>query len=190
MSMPTGFKQRLASELTAMATEPAPVPATRAPARGLRTRIALGAVVTAAAAAAVVVPTVSGTGGSPAYAVTRQDDGSLVLELNRAEGAPGLQKRLNSMGVRAAVLEGDDNCFTGEPPLAPGAQGRYPMSFDPEISYKASVHPALIHDGETLLVVAESRQDGTIRAISSRLVTKVPRCSVSGIGGGPAAHPE
>ncbi|MGP4010906.1 hypothetical protein [Streptomyces sp. 4N124] len=189
MNTPTGFKQRLASELSAMATAPAPVPGTRAPARRRRIPFTVAAVATAAVAAAVVVPTLTGSGSSPAYAVTRQDDGSLIVELNRAEGAPGLQKQLNKMGVRAAVLEGDDRCATGAPPEAPGSHERYPMTFsDSEAPWMGHIHPDLIHDGETLLLVAESRDDGTTRAVSSRLVTKVPTCSVPGIGGGPDAH--
>ncbi|MEU9189557.1 hypothetical protein AB0D14_34450 [Streptomyces sp. NPDC048484] len=188
MSTPTGFKQRLASELSAMATESAPASATRVPARHLRVRFTVAAVATAVAAA-VVVPMVSGSGSSPAYAVTRQDDGSLILELHRTEGESGLQKQLNRMGVRAAVLEGDDHCATGVPTEAPGSLERYPMTFsDSEPPWTARIHPDLIHDGETLLIVAESKDDGTTRAVSSRLVTKVPACSVPGIGGGPDAH--
>ncbi|MFF6995909.1 hypothetical protein ACFY93_13285 [Streptomyces sp. NPDC008313] len=189
MSTPTHFKRRLASELSAMAATEAAPTATRAPARRPRVRFTIAAGIAAAAAAAVVVPTVSGSGSSPAYAVTRQDDGSLILEMRRAEGAPGLQRQLNKMGVRAAVLEGDAHCATGAPSEAPGSHDRYPMTFsDSEPSWQAHIHPDLIHDGETLLIVAESEDDGTTRAVSSRLVTKVPACSVPGIGGGPDAH--
>ena len=48
MSTPTGFKQRLAAELSAMATHPAPVQATRTPARRLRVPLTIAAVATAA----------------------------------------------------------------------------------------------------------------------------------------------
>src|SRR5207245_1314118 len=105
MSTPTGFKKRLGAELSAMAADPvpAPVPATRAPARR-RVRLTV-AVATAAVAAAVAVPVLSGSGSSPAYAVTKQSDGSLMLYLNRHDGLSGLQKQLRRMGVRAAALE-------------------------------------------------------------------------------------
>ncbi|GAA2317110.1 hypothetical protein [Streptomyces violaceusniger] len=198
MSTPTGFKRRLASELSAMATDPAPAAATRAPARRFRVRFAVAAVA-AAAATAVVVPTLSGSGASPAYAVTKQDDGSLVLRLDRPEGLPGLQKQLKEMGVRAAALEGDENCPTGAPPHAPWATAGYAMtvSSDP---WSAVIHPELIPDdtvlpngkrvkGATLLIVAEFGKDHTTKGVSFRLVEKVPECSVPGIGaGGPNAH--
>ncbi|MGY0060115.1 hypothetical protein ACWY4P_26820 [Streptomyces sp. LZ34] len=197
MSTPTQFKQRLASELSAMATAPAPVPATRAPARRLRLPLAIATVATAAAAA-VVVPTLSGSGTSPAYAVTKQDDGSLILHLNRPEGLPGLQKQLTKMGVRAAALEGDENCPTGAPPHAPWATAGYAMTF-PSAPGKALIHPEMIPDdtvlpdgrrvaGATLLIVAEFGKDNSTKAVSFRLVSKVPKCSVPGIGGGPDAH--
>ncbi|MFI0734625.1 hypothetical protein ACH4S9_37405 [Streptomyces sp. NPDC021225] len=199
MNTPTQFKQRLASELSAMATHPAPAPApaTRAPARRLRLPFAIAAVATAAAAA-VVVPTLTGSGSSPAYAVTREDDGSLTLLLNRPEGLPGLQKQLKKMGVRAAVLEGDKNCPTGAPPHAPWATAGYALTF-PSDPAKAIVHPDMIPDdtvlsngrrvaGATLLIVAEFGKDNATKAVSFRLVSKVPKCSVPGIGGGPSAH--
>ncbi|CDR06659.1 hypothetical protein [Streptomyces iranensis] len=197
MSTPTGFKQRLESELSAMATDPAPLRATRAPARRLRVRFAVTAVA-AAAATAVVVPTLSGSGASPAYAVTKQGDGSLVLRLDRAEGLPGLQKQLKEMGVRAAVLEGDKKCPTGAPPESPWATEDYAMTF-PAQPWKAVIHPDMIPDAAvlpdgrrvgaaTLLVVAEFGKDHSTQAVSFRLVEKVPTCSVPGIGGGPDAH--
>lgn len=58
---------------------------------------------------------VAHSGGSPAYAVTRQDDGSLILHQNRAEGLDGLQMQLTRMGVRAVALEADENCAEGHP---------------------------------------------------------------------------
>lgn len=197
MNTPTQFKQRLASELSALAAHPTPAPATRAPARRLRLPFAVAAVATAAAAA-VVVPTLTGSGSSPAYAVTQEDDGSLILHLNRPEGLPGLQKQLQKMGVRAAVLEGDKNCPTGAPPHAPWATGGYALTF-PSDPGKAVVHPDLIPDdtvssngrrvaGATLLIVAEFGEDNSTKAVSFRLVSKVPKCSVPGIGGGPGAH--
>jgi hypothetical protein len=198
MSTPTQFKQRLGAELSAMATAPAPAPATRAPARRLRLPLAVATVATAAAAA-VVVPTLGGSGGSPAYAVTKKDYGSLILHLNRHEGLPGLQTQLKKMGVRAAVLEGDENCPTGAPPHAPLASaGGYALTF-PSDPGKALIHPDRIPDavvlpngrrvaGATLLIVAEFGRDNATKAVSFRLVSKVPRCSVPGIGGGPDAH--
>ncbi|MDX3321204.1 hypothetical protein PV415_30315 [Streptomyces sp. ME03-5684b] len=189
MSTPTHFKRRLASELASMAAEYGPAPVTRTPARRLHVRFTVAAVTAAAAAAAVVIPTVSGSGSAPAYAVTQQDDGSLTLEIRDTDGMSDLQDKLDELGVRAKVLEGDDRCATGAPPEAPGAHLRYPMTFS-DADGPGSVHfdPDLIHENETLLIVVGTREDTTIRSLSSRLVTQVPACSVPNIGGGPPAH--
>ncbi|GGL86053.1 hypothetical protein GCM10010095_83530 [Streptomyces anthocyanicus] len=189
MSTPTHFKQRLASELASIATEHGPTPATHAPAHRPHARFTVVAVMAAAAVAAVVVPTVSGSGSSPAYAVTQQDDGSLILVIRDTDAMSDLQDKLGELGVRARVLEGDDRCATGAPPEAPGAHFRYPVTF-PDAESPGTVHfdPDLIHEDETLLIVVGTREDDTIRSVSSRLVTKVPECSVPSTGGGPAAH--
>ncbi|MGW0822463.1 hypothetical protein [Streptomyces sp. NPDC002845] len=184
MSTPTGFKRRLASELSAMATHPAPAPATRAPARRLRVPLTIAAVATAAVATAVVVPTLTGSGGSPAYAVTQQGDGSLVLDLKRAEGMPGLEKQLKKMGVRAVIMKADEDCSTGKPPMVPGSSQRQPVTYElPGAPGKARINPERIRNGETLLLAVEFRDgEDTPFAISDRLVQKVPTCTVGGIG--------
>lgn len=169
-----------------------PAPATRTPARRSRVRftvMGVVAVTAVAAAAGVVIPTVSGSGSAPAYAVIQQDDGSLTLELRDTDGMSDLQDKLDELGVRARVLEGDDRCATGAPPEAPGAHLRYPMTFsDREGLGTVHFDPALFHEDETLLIVVGTREGTTIRSVSSRLVTQVPACSVPNIGGGPPAH--
>ena len=183
MNTPTGFKQRLASELSAMATHPAPAQAARTPSRRLRVPFTIAAVAAAAVAAAIVVPTLSGAGNSPAYAVTQEDDGSLIMDLKRGDGMPGLEKQLKKMGVRAAILKGDEDCSTGMPPVVPGSSQREPVTYFDNDPGKARINPDRIRDGETLLLVAEFRNgEDTPFAVSDRLVQKVPACSVGGIG--------
>ncbi|BCL28966.1 hypothetical protein ACFFS2_05960 [Streptomyces aurantiacus] len=183
MSTPTGFKRRLAAELSAMATHPAPAQATRAPARRLRVPLTIAAVATAAVATAVVVPSLSGAGSSPAYAVAQESDGSLVMDLKHGDGMPGLEKQLRKMGVRAAILKGDKDCSTGKPPMVPGSSQREPVTYFDNDPGKARINPDRIRDGETLLIVAEFRKgDDAPFAVSDRLVPEVPTCSVGGIG--------
>jgi len=179
MSTPTGFKQRLSSELSAMATHSAPAPATLAPSRRLRVPFTAAAVVAASVAAAVIVPTLSGSGGSPAYAVSEQDDGSLILHLNRAEGLDGLQKQLTSMGVRAVALEGDENCAEGHPGVGTWATKDPVLTF-PSDPGKVQIHPEIFPKDATLLLVAEFKGDGSVHAMTDWLVPKVPTCSLPG----------
>ncbi|MEV0266474.1 hypothetical protein AB0I49_34730 [Streptomyces sp. NPDC050617] len=180
MTTPNGFKKQLAEELSAMATAPSPAPAAPVPARRRRTPFAVAAV--AAAAAAIVVPAVSGSGSTPAYAVDKQDDGSLVLDLNRPEGLPGLQEQLKKLGVPAVALKADKGC-TEAPPAEYWATKYLALTSEPG---KARIRPDMIPHAATLLIVAEFKKDDSVKAVSYRLVkkNKVPTCAVPGIGEG------
>ncbi len=180
MTTPTGFKKQLAAELSARATAPSPGPAASAPARRRRAPFALAAV--AAATAAIVVPTVSGSGSTPAFAVTKQADGSLILDLNRAEGLPGLQEQLKKLGVPAVALKADKNC-TEAPPAEYWATKFHALTSEPG---KARIRTDMIPKKATLLIVAEFKKDDSVKAVSYRLVkkNKVPTCAVPGIGEG------
>ncbi|MEU7040019.1 hypothetical protein AB0A77_03040 [Streptomyces varsoviensis] len=179
MTTPNGFKKQLAEQLSAMATAPA-APAASVPARRRRTPLAVAAV--AAVAAAVVVPAVSGSGSTPAYAVNKQADGSLILDLNRAEGLPGLQKQLKKLGVPAVALKADKNC-TEAPPAEYWATQFHALTSEPG---KARIRPDMIPHAATLLIVAEFKKDDSVKSVAYRLVkkNKVPTCAVPGIGEG------
>ncbi|MBB5936476.1 hypothetical protein [Streptomyces zagrosensis] len=188
MNTPTEFKQLLASELSVMAAEAAPDQAPSAPTRRRRAPLAIAAVATAAAAA-VIVPTVSGSGSTPAYAVTEQDDGSVILDLRRAEGLPGLQRELKKLHLPAVALEGDENCSKGHPGIGTYATAFAVMKY-PSAPGKARIYPDVIPKGTwvggkyyppaTLLLVAEFKDNGKVKGLSDWLVTDVPSCSKPG----------
>ncbi|MEU9887850.1 hypothetical protein [Sphaerisporangium sp. NPDC051011] len=66
------------------------------------TRPAVLASALALAAAAVSVPLVFGA-GQPAYAVSRNQDGTLTISINQARDPKGLEATLRDMGVNAVV---------------------------------------------------------------------------------------
>lgn len=76
----------------------AAVPPTRRP---VRRRLVLAGASVAAVAAAVTVPLA--LGGSPAYAVSPNSDGSVTVAIQRPEDADGLQRTLAANGVTAKV---------------------------------------------------------------------------------------
>ncbi|MDI6520359.1 hypothetical protein QMA61_29720 [Streptomyces coelicoflavus] len=193
MNTPTGFKDRLANELSAMAHASPAAPAT--PTLGRRRRAPLMAAGVAAAAAAVILPSVSGSGATPAYAVSEENDGSVLVHLNRPEGLPGLQKQLKALGIRAVALKADDNCPT-KYPFAAYATAKPTLTY-PSDPGKVRIYPNRIPDGTgdifeslptsesrpaTLLLVAEFRKDGTVRTMTPWLVKDVPSCSLPGTG--------
>jgi hypothetical protein len=100
----TTFEDRLLAELRQVVAdrpEPAAVqpPLRRAP----RARIALGGFATAAAAAAAVVIASGGDPAEPAYAVDRQSDGSVTVQISSLRDADGLERKLRAAGIPAVV---------------------------------------------------------------------------------------
>ncbi|MBQ0951207.1 hypothetical protein [Streptomyces sp. RK76] len=205
MNTPTAFKDRLASELSAMATTTAPAPVAAAPVRRLRVPLMAAGVATAAAAAAVILPSVSGSGASPAYAVTEEDDGSVIVDLNRPEGLPGLQKQLKELGIRAVAQQGDKDCAAGYPggwalaeavltyPSDPGKVRIYPDRLPSRIAQgsRPTDHVATADGNKkriddvqrpapTLLLVADFEKNGTVRTLTDWVVSEVPSCSLPG----------
>jgi hypothetical protein len=119
------FEDRLLHELRGMvAADPAAGEERRRPrTRGTPRRLALagaGAVLVAVAAVAAV-QLVSG-GAAPAYAVSKNDDGTVTVEISSLTDAAGLQQKLRDAGIRAVVqyLPPGKACKQPWPTAAPG----------------------------------------------------------------------
>ncbi len=107
------FEERLLAELRGVVEErtmeppelrsnPVRPPGVLARSRRFGTLVAAGGVV--AVSGLVVIPVLTGsTGASPAYAVVRQDDGSVTVTINRFEDAHGLERKLEANGIPAEV---------------------------------------------------------------------------------------
>jgi hypothetical protein len=125
-----GFEQRLLRELREVVAEnPHLSPAGRGlnagPSRvGRGLRIALAAGAAAAAAIAVVSAlSIGGGSGTKAWAVSRNPDGTVTVEIKSLADAAGLQRKLNEAGVRSLVqyLPPGKTCAGGELSPPPGA---------------------------------------------------------------------
>ncbi|MCP3800630.1 hypothetical protein NLX83_15290 [Allokutzneria sp. A3M-2-11 16] len=89
------FEDRLLTELKQVVAEREPVrPATR----WRPVVVAAGLVV----AAGVAVPTLL-TGGGAAYALEKQQDGTVRVEIKELSDAAGLERRLGELGIKAKV---------------------------------------------------------------------------------------
>jgi len=112
----TGMQARARARLSGALSRPQP-----ASARPRRRRLALGlSAVAVAACAATVLPSVLlGSGGAPAYAVTRNPDGSVkvtISDIVDAADAAGLQNALRAEGIHARVYVGStDKAPDGNP---------------------------------------------------------------------------
>ncbi|MFE4259395.1 hypothetical protein [Streptomyces sp. NPDC056883] len=107
---PTAFEERLKAELVAIAADREESGGgvgliTRPPARRLRIPLAVG-LAAAAAAGLIALPVMGDQGGSSAaYALSKSDDGTIVVRLFNSEGLPGLERELRRLGVPVAVIQ-------------------------------------------------------------------------------------
>ncbi len=96
------FETALLGELKEhVATRPAGTPVRERPRR--RKRVAVGIAAAAAAATAYVVVSPGGPAVSPAYAVSQEADGDVVVTVHRLEDSEGLERALAEHGIEADV---------------------------------------------------------------------------------------
>jgi len=111
------FESSLLAELRTLVSE-RPVVETRPILRPDARRIRRGISLVAAAAAAVAAVAVGPHwGASPAFAVTKQEDGDIAVTIHRLEDAKDLEKALADQGVTAEV---DYDADPGDGPLSEG----------------------------------------------------------------------
>jgi hypothetical protein len=110
------FEAALLDELRAhVATRPATeAPTPLAPRRSRRRRWAAGLAVAAAAATAYVVVSPGGPAVSPAYAVSENADGDVVVTIHRLEDSDGLERALREHGIDAEVSFDPDDSISHE----------------------------------------------------------------------------
>ncbi|WP_407566042.1 hypothetical protein [Streptomyces sp. 184] len=179
----TGFEERLLGELKRVvaergAAESPAVPPVAVEVRAPRRRLWVGLTATAGVAAAGVTAVVAlpAMGGSAAYAVETNDDGTVTATIKEFTDAEGLERQLEEHGVSAEVdymewgqwCQGDrgegvnrDFLFRQDPP--PTTDG--PWSF--------TVRPADLGPGETLVIETARARDGEMvsEGVGWQLVT-------------------
>ncbi|MFW6723292.1 hypothetical protein ACHZ98_24680 [Streptomyces sp. MAR4 CNY-716] len=181
----TGFEERLLGELkqvvadraAAQGTAPGPVPvAVRAPRPRRRVWAGLTATVGVAAAGTAAVVALPAMGGSAAYAVETNDDGTVTATIKEFKDAEGLERQLEEHGVSAEVdyVEGGKWCRQDR-----GETVDRDFLFDQQSpkeqggSWSFTVRPADFEPGETLVIDTAWSQDGELASafIGSQLVT-------------------
>jgi hypothetical protein len=95
-----GFEERLLDELrNVVADEPKP----ERPLRQPRRLVLAGGLAGLTAVAAVAGVLLLTGGASPAYAVNKNDDGTVTVEIGSLRDAAGLERKLREAGIRAVV---------------------------------------------------------------------------------------
>ena len=159
----SSFENRLLHELRALVAEaPVGTPAMPSPSRRVRPRLAVlaGAVAVVAVSAAAGIPLLSG-GTTPAYAVSRNQDGSVTVEVGSLKDAAGLEQKLREAGVPAVVqyLPPGKACqqpWPG-PPAAPseGEQGLQTMGVESSDGRTTFRIDGQIPAGATLVIATQ-----------------------------------
>ncbi|WP_283139827.1 hypothetical protein [Rhizohabitans arisaemae] len=170
-------------------------------------RVFVGAAVAGlAAAAAIVVPLLTGM-QSPAYAVTKDTDGTISVQIKEFKGADKLELDLAKMGVPADItyLKPGKGCQKDRGQLVGGEWPTTPQEWMNSVHEKVAevtdennvaIHPQYISNGQTLLMeISESGpapEGPRARLVFRRLLItgKVMPCTVVDahyqLRGGPA----
>ena len=158
-----GFEERLLLQLKEVVAERASM--TAAPAPRSRRRL----VISFAAALVVVgvlgAALLSGLGEEPAYAVTRDPDGSIRVYIRDYRDPKGLQRRIEAFGVKAAVdyLPQGKTCREPRGDFVPPEQvPREMVSWGPfghEDGYYWKLHPEFIGPDQTFVYVVQIGKD-------------------------------
>ena len=85
-----------------------------------RPRVLAGSMLGLAGAGAALVLGLTATASTPAFAVTRHDDGSVSVKINQRSGIAGANRELAAMGIRERVMAVGDSQPVPLNCLAPG----------------------------------------------------------------------
>jgi hypothetical protein len=177
------FEDRLWAELVeqhgaALAEQPVLVhPRPRHVRRG---PIAAVALALAAALAALVIALGHG-GGTSAYAVVNNPDGTVTVTIRELVGVQPANERLEELGIPARIPPTRSDCPTGSADLRAArltpAQSR--KAFEPEGghgSYSIRIDPKAIPPGDTLVLRAYELPSGAIAMRALEIEGPAPSC--------------
>lgn len=122
-------------------------------------------------------------GGSPAYAVTQNGDGSLTISINRLSGVEKVNTALHSLGVAVVAVPVRTGCpvIGSLPHASPADHGSLTVNAaggtnngDANATVTLNVHG--IPAGDTALLAVSSSPDGRLQAATSLIAGAAPAC--------------
>jgi hypothetical protein len=125
---------------------------------------AFGTAVAAVLAALLIGLGGSGGGGTPAYAVTSNGDGTITVRIRDVVGIEGANAKLAALGVPVRVVPAEPDCpAVGTPDrVSPERQHTILSLIGPARIASVKVTPAAIPSGDTLLIGARQLDAGAI----------------------------
>jgi hypothetical protein len=188
----SNFEERLLGELRGV------LPVESAPSGGRRRvggRFALaGGLAMAAAAAATASVVFFATGDHPAYAVTKNADGSVTVEVDSLTNAAGLQAALQAAGVNAVVEYLPEGKTCAQPWFTPAGRIGGMDSSGVQRNADGTIEFTISGDmpaGDTLVVAAQTGPGGEQALETAWATGTVPACQVvdAPAGSGPLGGP-
>ncbi len=141
-----------------------------------RPRILAGTTAGAAALATAAAVIVSAASSSPAFAVTRNHDGSYTVQIHSWSAIGAANRALHGMDLRAVVVPVNVSCDgtmpTPTPQLVPRAMR---LRLEAQARAETVIAPRRIPAGKTL-VIGAWRSGHQVRVASAAAVTQVPVC--------------
>jgi hypothetical protein len=133
----------------------------------------------AGTAAAVVV----GTAGTvPAFAVTKNHDGSVTVSINRLAGIPAANARLAALGYRARVVQVSVGCGAAAPRAARLRGAPAPAALRQALA-QARFDPRQVPPGRVLVIPASSSGQSLSPRAVRMIHGQVPACLPPPISG-------
>jgi hypothetical protein len=145
-----------------------------------------GAVAAAAATALVIVGT---TSAPPAYAVTEAPDGTVTITLNDVvTGIPGVNARLQQLGIRAMVVPVQSTCTQDVIPGSSAPSYGFFVVGSSSAQNTWTIRDSDIPPGQNELIAARQSPDGNVGLAIAQMSPPLPTCfpDLQGtIGGNP-----
>lgn len=158
---------------TALARTRPPAPRRHFATRG--TLLAAGAACTVGAAAVGVI---AAGGGTPAYAVTANPDGTVTVAVHQESGIAGANTKLAQLGDnQVVVVPFGTNCPSPNPPAVPGKHKMISISIGSEASKNGSVTVRAKGVPAGDIIVLAFRTSGQVRfGLSTLASPPAPSC--------------
>jgi hypothetical protein len=184
------FEDRLWAELverhTALAAQPGAVPARRRTSRAPLRRLLPIAVTALIAAVAIVLAGGLGSGGgTPAYAVTQNPDGTVTVTIRELVGVEGADNQLETLGVPVRVAAPEAGCVTSSytPVRLTAAMHATLFHYTSTGPRGVQIDPAAIPVGDTLLLSAREAGQGVVALAVTLYRGQAPPCLPPGPAG-------
>jgi hypothetical protein len=152
--------------------------------RRARPRVLVGTGAGLAGVGTAVALALAAAGSSPAFAVTRNPDGTISVVINRLEGIQGANQRLHAIGVRAVAVPVNADCKNGPVAQAALQALKYrarPGSWSIDKAARpgvihAEINPGRIPNGKTLVLAAPPPGARVAIAKARAVAGAVPDC--------------